>query len=62
MVEKLSVKGSQFGGSIFSNNASARPKKVMNCAGLGGNPSSLAPKKKQPNKKPPKTNIFAAAA
>ena len=32
----------------------------MKCAGLGGNPSSLAAKKAKPNPKKPKTDIFAA--
>ena len=39
-----------------------KPVKTINCKGMGGNPSSLAVKKGAPNKKPPKTDIFAAAA
>ena len=53
MVEAFSVRGSTFG-------RVEKPKKLLNCKGLGGNPSSLAVKKAQPNKKPPKTDIFAA--
>jgi len=34
--------------------------KLMKCAGLGGNPSSLAQKKAKANPKKPKTDVFAA--
>lgn len=39
---------------------SARPQPLIKCAGLGGNTSSIAPKKAVPIPKKPKTNIFAA--
>ena len=58
MVEGFSVQGSRMGASTFGR--VQEPKKVVNCRGMGGNPSSLATKKAPPNKKPPKTYIFAA--
>ena len=57
MVESLSVTGSRFGGGAGNPQ---RKNVLVKCKGLGGNPSSLAKKKEVPNKKPPKTNIFAA--
>ena len=50
--------GSSYGGAQAFG--AKKPKKLLNCQGLGGNPSSLATKKANPNKKPPKTDIFAA--
>ncbi len=60
MVESFSVRGSRMGASTFGREQ--KPKKLVNCKGQGGNPSSLATKKAPPNKKPPKTDIFAAQA
>ena len=63
MVQAFSVKGSRLGGSSRSAAFGApKPKKLINCSGQGGNPSSLAAKKSAPNKKPPKSGIFAAQA
>ena len=61
MVQAFSAKGSRLGGSSRSAAfGGPKPKKLLNCQGLGGNPSSLAAKKQPPNKKPPSSNIFAA--
>ena len=59
MVERLSVSGRSMGGGSRMGGP-AKPKKLLHCNGLGGNPSSLATKKAGPNKKPPSSNIFAA--
>ena len=37
-----------------------RPKKIVKCAGLGGNPSSVSKKKAAANPKKPTTDIFKA--
>jgi len=39
---------------------SAKPKPILKCAGLGGNSSSIAPKKSIAVVKKPKAGIFAA--
>ena len=57
----MSIAGSKVGSKrSMAFGGPAKPKKQINCRGVGGNPSSLAAKKVAPNKKPPKTNIFAA--
>ena len=62
MVEAFSVTGSKVGKVRSTAFGGAKPKQpIRNSAGMGGNPSSKAVKKAAPNKKPPKTNIFAAA-
>lgn len=60
MVESFSVKGSRCGSSRSQAFGGPKPKKLVNCQGLGGNPSSLAAKKMAPNKKPPNSGIYSA--
>ena len=60
MVEaNFSVQGSRLGAKGTFQQRGGQ--KLLNKNGMGGNPSSLAIKKAGPNKKPPSSNIFAAA-
>ena len=52
--------GGTLRGGAQSFSATGPSNKLTNSKGLGGNPSSLAAKKAPANKKPPKSNIFAA--
>ena len=52
--------GGSLRGGAQSFGATGSANRLMQSRGLGGNPSSLAAKKAPANKKPPKSNIFAA--
>jgi len=58
---EFSVSGSAFGSQSRASASGARKNtKLIKCAGLGGNPSSISGKKVPPKAKKPTTDIFAS--